>query len=94
MRKHLLRAGSWLDDIKISLSQFQPHLLKPQLGLLVFSLVLPHFRLNKHLAGVMNGAGEAGLLEIVRSEVRLPYLEPFVTAPLNDLLTHILNCHL
>lgn len=40
----------------------------------------------------MNGAGEADLLEIVRSEVRLLCLEPFVMAPLNDLSTHILNC--
>lgn len=34
----------------------------------------------------MNGTGEADPLEIVRSEVRLPHLEPF-----SDLLTHILN---
>lgn len=39
----------------------------------------------------MKGTGEVGLLEIVRSEVRLPYLEPFVTVPLGDLLTHILD---
>ena len=39
----------------------------------------------------MNGTGEADLLEIVWSEVRLPYLEPFVMASFNDLLTHILS---
>lgn len=39
----------------------------------------------------MNRTGEADPLEIVRSEVRLPYLEPFVMTPFSDLLTHILN---
>ena len=39
----------------------------------------------------MNGTGETDPLETVRSEVRLPYLEPFVMAPLSGFLTHILN---
>lgn len=58
MRKWLLRAGSWLDNIKISLSPFQPHVC--DVG---FSLVSPHFRLNKQTsAEMMNGTGEEGPL--------------------------------
>lgn len=92
MRKHLLKAGSWLGNIKISLFPVPavfPEVQVPNSGL---SLMLPHFRLNEQTsAGVMNGTGEADPLEIVRSEVRLPHLESFVMAPLSDLLTHILN---
>lgn len=80
MRKRVLRAGSWLGKIKISLSWFQQHFLKPS-SKCWFLVALPHVRLNKQTpAGVMNGTGEADPLEIVRSEVRLPYLEPCVMA--------------
>lgn len=52
--------------------------------------MLPHFQLNYHTSlGGMNGTGEMDPLEIVRSEMRLPYIEPFAMASLSGLLTHL-----
>lgn len=93
MRKRVLRAGSWLGVIKISLSWFESISWSPvpNAG---FSLVLPHFRqINSLQQEWWMGTGEADPLETVRSEVRLPYLEPCAHGfPFSDLLTRIFSC--